>query len=101
MKLRKDARVEEVHPLYRGEGIMADQEKQKKTTEKKPTEKSAKAKAAKDPEAQAAEAAPAPAAAPKVTAPKRPKGYGRLLPKNKHRLPRRQKKAQKKAAARS
>jgi hypothetical protein len=79
---------------------MADQKKtEKKTTEKKTTEKKVKA-APNAIEPAAVEVVSPPAVPAKVASPKKSMKKGKLLPKNKHRLPRRQKKAQQKAATR-
>jgi hypothetical protein len=62
------------------------------------TEKKIKAKAAKASDT-AADKSASPAAAPEAPRPGTARKKGKLLPKNKHRLPRRQKKAQQKGAA--
>jgi len=82
------------------EGAMADQqENTQKTAGKKTIEKRAKAGAAKASTPGAAEIVSA-AAPPSATPTKKSIKPGKLLPKNKHRLPRRLKKAQQKAATR-
>jgi hypothetical protein len=78
------------------EGIMADQQK----TEQKTTEKKVKGGAAKAIEPADAEVVSPPAVSASVAPPKKSMKQGKLLPKNKHRLPRRQKKAQQKSATR-
>ena len=80
---------------------MADQQKsEKKIREKETTKKKVKAGETKAAEPAAAEVVSPPAARATVALPKKSMKRGKLLPKNKHRLPRRQKKAQRKAAAR-
>ena len=78
---------------------MADQQK----AEKKTREKETPAKKVKPSEAKAAEPAAevvSPPAAPAIVAPRtKSVKIAKLLPKNKHRLPRRLKKAQRKGAA--
>ena len=79
---------------------MADQQKaEKKINERETTKKKLKAEA-KAAEPEAAEVGSRPAATASVASPKRSMKKGKLLPKNKHRLPRLQKKAQHKAAGR-
>ena len=79
---------------------MADQEKtEKKIAEKETRKKKVGAGAAKPTEPAAAEVVSPPAAPVTAALPKKSMKKGKLLPKNKHRLPRRQKKAQRKAAA--
>ncbi|HYL39616.1 MAG TPA: hypothetical protein VEV17_27105 [Bryobacteraceae bacterium] len=73
---------------------MADQQK----TQKKIAEKKVKAGMAKASEPAAGEIVPPPAAPATVTPANKSMKKGKLLPKNKHRLPRRQKKARQKAA---
>ncbi|HEV2690143.1 MAG TPA: hypothetical protein VGV35_16410 [Bryobacteraceae bacterium] len=78
---------------------MADEQKAEKKISKKETpKKKVKAGEAKAAEPAAAEVVSPPAATVRVTLPKESMKKGKLLPKNKHRLPRRQKKAQQKAA---
>jgi hypothetical protein len=64
------------------------------------TEKKTKAKTPKTTDPVAAESAPLAEATPEPKPHRISMKKGKLLPKNKHRLPRRQKKAQQKAAAR-
>ena len=80
---------------------MADQQKtEKKTTGKKPTEKDVNAGAAKAIEPADAEVLSPPAVPASVAPAKKSMKLAKLLPKNKPRMPRRQKKAQQKAATR-
>ena len=80
---------------------MADQQNsEKKIREKETTKKKVKAGEAKAAEPAAADVVSPPATKLSVALPKKSMKIGKLLPKNKHRLPRRQKKAQRKAAAR-
>jgi hypothetical protein len=77
---------------------MADeQEGEKKISKKDTTKKKVQAGEAKAAEP-AAEVVSPPAATSRVALPKKSMKKAKLLPKNKHRLPRRQKKAQQKAA---
>jgi len=77
---------------------MADeQEAEKKISKKETTKKKVQAGEAKAAEP-AVEVVSPPAATARVTLPKKSMKKAKLLPKNKHRLPRRQKKAQQKAA---
>ena len=79
---------------------MADQQKaEKKISKKETTTKKVKAGETKAAEP-AAEVVSPPAATVSVALRKKSMKKGKLLPKNKHRLPRRQKKAQHKGAAR-
>lgn len=79
---------------------MADQQKaEKNTSGKETTKKKVKADVAKAAEPAESEPVSRPAAAATVAQPKTSMKKSKLLPKNKHRLPRRQKKAQHKAAA--
>jgi hypothetical protein len=64
------------------------------------TEKKIKAKAAKVTDSAADKSASLAGATHEAPRPGTSRKKGKLLPKNKHRLPRRQKKAQQKAAAR-
>ena len=77
---------------------MADEQKPEKKISKKETTKkkvqTGEAKAAEP----AAEVVSPPAATARVALPKKSMKKAKLLPKNKHRLPRRQKKAQQKGA---
>lgn len=86
------------------EGAMADQQKaEKKISEKETTTKKVKAgeaKAAEPAAEHAAEVVSPPAATVSVALRKKSMKRGKLLSKNKHRLPRRQKKAQLKGVAR-
>ncbi|HXP84995.1 MAG TPA: hypothetical protein VN841_09760 [Bryobacteraceae bacterium] len=68
--------------------------------DKPTTEKKTKVKAAKAADSAAEKSAPPVAAKPAAAPPTISKKKGKLLPKNKHRLPRREKKAQQKSAAR-
>ena len=79
---------------------MADKQKvEKKTSEAKTTKKKVKEEAkATEPTAGVVVSPQAPTAS--EATPKKSMKKGKLLPKNKHRLPRRQKKAQQKAATR-
>ena len=80
---------------------MAEEPKTEKTiTEKETTKKKAKIGAAKATEPAVAEVVSPPAAPASVAPPKKSMKKSKLLPKNKHRLPRRQKKAQHEAATR-
>jgi hypothetical protein len=90
---------------------MADKPKaEKKTTEKKPVDKKAAEKptekkprapkVAEPVSAEVVEAAPPPTPPAEVRVPKISTKVGKLKPKNKHRLPRKLKKAQQKAAGR-
>jgi hypothetical protein len=77
---------------------MADEQKtEKKTSKKETTKKKAQAGEATAAEL-AAEVVSPPAATARMTRPKKSMKKSKLLPKNKHRLPRRQKKAQQKGA---
>lgn len=77
---------------------MADeQEAEKKISKKETTKKKVQAGGAKAAEP-AAEVVSPQAATARVTLPKKSMKKAKLLPKNKHRLPRWQKKAQQKAA---
>ena len=79
---------------------MADQQKaEKKITEKETTKKKVKAEA-KAAELPAPEATSTPPVAAQAAPPKTSLKIGKLPAKNKHRLPRRQKKAQQKTGAR-
>jgi hypothetical protein len=72
----------------------------KPTTERKPADKRVKAKAAEAAIPVAVEAIPLGSAPAHEAAPKKTIKMGKLPPKNKHRLPRRLKKAQQKATGR-
>jgi hypothetical protein len=79
---------------------MAEKQKaEKKTSEKETTKKKVKADA-KAVELTAPEVTSTPAVAVQAAPPKQSEKKGKLLAKNKHRLPRRQKKAQQKTGAR-
>jgi hypothetical protein len=76
---------------------MADEQEAAKKTSKKETTKK-KVQAGEVKATPAAEVVSPPAATARVTMPKKSMKKAKLLSKNKHRLPRRQKKAQQKAA---
>jgi hypothetical protein len=67
--------------------------------DKPTTEKKIKSRAAKASDSAADKSAPLAVAAQEAPTPATSRKKGKLLPKNKHRLPRREKKAQQNAAA--